>query len=186
MTRVLQRPSFNEAPIDVPAPPSWDSVALAAYELGFVRGEQSGRDSGRLDLLFVDDHVDRCLAAIDEASDALNRSALQVAELFVTTVLRHLPEARTAGLLVRLGEVLSAFDPGSILLSVHPDDVEAATDAVAGRPQNGQNITVTADRSLASGEFRLSSDWAQAEGTFDRYLAAAREALELHLSADPR
>jgi len=186
MTRVLQRPSFDEAPIDVPAPPSWDSVALAAYELGFARGEEAGRDSGRLDLLFVDDRIENCLTAIETASDALNRRVLEIAELFVTTTLRHLPEARTAGLLVRLGEVLNSFDPGPIQLTVHPEDIGAATDAVARRQPNGQNITVSGDRTLARGEFRLTSDWAQADGTFDRYFAAAREALELHVSADPR
>ena len=186
MTRVLQRPAFETAPIDVPAPPSWDSVALAAFEQGFARGECSGRDAGRRDLLFVDGHVDRCVAAVDDASDALTRRVLEVAELFVTTALRHFPEARTAGLLIRLGEVLAAFDPGAIVVSVHPDDAAAAIDAVAGRTPNGQVITVISDSGLASGEFRLHSEWAQAEGTFDRYLAAAREALELHLSADPR
>lgn len=186
MTRVLQRPSFETAPIDVPAPPSWDSVALAAFEQGFARGERSGRDSGRQDLLFVDGHIDRCLAAVDEASDALSRRVLQVAELFVTTALRHLPEARTAGLLIRLGEVLSAFDPGAIVVAVHPEDAAAAADAIANRPPSGQTITVVSDHTLSSGEFRLGSEWAQADGTFDRYIAAAREALELHLAADPR
>ncbi|MCU1365068.1 MAG: hypothetical protein JWL72_1221 [Ilumatobacteraceae bacterium] len=186
MTRVLQRPSFDDAPIDVPAPPSWDSSALAAYELGYARGSTAGRDSGRLDLLIIEGHVDRCMAAVAEAADAMSRRVLEVAELFVTTTLRHVPEARTAGLLVRLGEVLASFDPGTITLTVHPDDAEIAADCIARRPPNGQNITVLSDRRLSPGEFRLNSDWAQAEGTFDRYIAAAREALELHLSADPR
>ena len=35
-------------------------------------------------------------------------------------------------------------------------------------------------------EFRLSSEWADAEGTFERYMEAAREALEMHLAVDPR
>lgn len=186
MTRVLQRPSFDAAPIDVPAPPSWDSVALLAFEQGYARGEQDGRATGRRELLVVDGQIDRCIAAIDAASTDLTRRVLQVAELFVTTVLRHLPEARTAGLLIRLGEVLATFDPGRIVLAVHPDDVAAAADALAARPATGQDVTVSGDPSLARGEFRLDSDWAQADGTFDRYLAAAREALELHLSADPR
>lgn len=186
MTRVLQRPSFDDAPIDVPAPPSWDSSALAAYELGFARGSETGRDSGRLDLLIVGGHIDRCIDAVDEASEALSRRVLEVAELFVTTVLRHIPEARTAGLLIRLAEVLTTFDPGNICLSVHPDDAETAAECLLRRPPNGQHVSVLTDRNLAPGEFRLNSDWAQAEGTFDRYMAAAREALELHLSADPR
>ncbi|MCU1393262.1 MAG: hypothetical protein JWM34_1690 [Ilumatobacteraceae bacterium] len=186
MTRLLQRPSFEESPVDVPAPPSWDSVALAAYELGFAKGESTGRDGGRLDQLFVDGRVDQCLAAIDAAADEMTRRVLEVSELFVATVLRHLPEARTAGLLLRLGEVLTAFDPGSLVLSVNPDDLDAASESMARRPPNGHTVSIVGDRHLATGEFRLTSDWASADGTFDRYLDAAREALELHLSADPR
>jgi flagellar biosynthesis/type III secretory pathway protein FliH len=186
MTRVLRRPSFGESPIDVPAPPGWDSVALAAYEQGYELGDRTGRHAGRRDLLVIDGHIDRCLTAIAEASRAMTQRVIEVAELFITTTLRHHPDARTTGLMVRVGEVLATFDPGAICLFVHPDDLAAATDAVAERSPNGQTLTVSSDSTLHPGEFRLSSEWADAEGTFDRYMEAAREAIEMHLAVDPR
>jgi flagellar biosynthesis/type III secretory pathway protein FliH len=186
MTRVLQRPAFGHAPIDVPAPPGWDSVALAAYEQGYELGDRTGREAGRRDLMVIDGHIDRCLTAVAEASRAMTQRVIEVAELLITTTLRHIPEARTAGLLVRIGEVLATFDPGPICLSVHPNDFATASDAIANRPPNGQTLTLANDHTLAPGEFRLSSEWADAEGTFERYIEAAREALEMHLAVDPR
>jgi len=184
MTRILQRPDFGESPVNVPAPPAWDAGALSAYEQGYAEGVQAGRDAGRLDLLIVGGQVDRCVDVINASSRAMNARVIEVAELFVTTALRHIPEARTAGLLVRLGEVLATFDPGPMTLALHPDDVEQATDAVQTRSTYARFVTVVSDNSLQPGEFRLSSEWADAEATFDRYLSAAREALELHLSGD--
>ncbi len=190
MTRILRRPSFDGAPIDVPAPPAWDSVALAAYEQGYDEGGQRGRELGRRDLremqTQLDTAVDRCLASIDSASHALAARVVDVSELYVTTALRHVPEARTAGMLVRLGEVLQAFEPGALEVSVAPDLVAELSDILAPRNVHGERVTVVGDASLLPGEFRMHSEWADADGTFERYLAAARDALELHLSGDPR
>jgi flagellar biosynthesis/type III secretory pathway protein FliH len=190
MTRILSRPLFGHAPVDIPAPPAWDSVALAAYEQGFDEGGQHGRQLGRRDLremqAQLDHAVDRCLDGIDAASKAMAARVVDVSELYVTTALRHVPEARTAGMLVRLGEVLQVFDPGSIEVSVAADLVAELSEILAPRNVHGTRVKVVADPTLLPGEFRLHSEWADADGTFERYLAAARDALELHLSGDPR
>ncbi len=190
MTRVLRSPSIDQAPVDVPAPPAWDSVALSAYEQGFDEGGHHGRELGRRDLREMqsqlDAAVDRCLACMDAASKAMAARVLDVSELYVTTALRHIPETRTAGMLVRLGEVLQVFEPGSLEVSVAPDLVAELTEILAPRNVHGTRVRVVPDANLLPGEFRMHSEWADADGTFERYLAAAREALELHLSGDPR
>ncbi|MGZ4804934.1 MAG: FliH/SctL family protein, partial [Ilumatobacteraceae bacterium] len=185
MTRVLHSPSIDQAPVDVPAPPAWDSVALSAYEQGFDEGGQHGRELGRRDLREMqsqlDAAVDRCLASMEAASKAMAARVIDVSELYVTTALRHIPDARTAGMLVRLGEVLQVFEPGSLEVSVAPDLVAELTEILAPRNVHGTRVKVAADANLLPGEFRLHSEWADADGTFERYLAAARNALELHL-----
>jgi len=190
MTRILRRPSLHHAPVDVPAPPSWDSVALAAYEQGFDEGAKHGRELGRRDLremqAQLDAAVDRCVADVEAASAAMAARVLDVCELYVTTALRHVPDARTAGMLVRLGEVLQAFDPGALEVSVASDLVGELSAILAPRNTHGTSVKVVADPTLLPGEFRLQSEWADADGTFERYLAAARDALELHLSGERR
>jgi hypothetical protein len=225
MTRLLQRPAIHAAPVEVPAPPAWDSVALAAYEQGHAEGSAAGREQGRRDHLIVGGEIDRCIAAVQASLAATNERLAQIAELFVTTTLRHCPDIRTAGLLVRLREVLDALDPGVITIHVHPDAVEATlatcdrradhggpagslggslggehaggpggslgggpAGSLGGGPGGslggGHRIVVTSDRRLATGEFRVTSEWADAEGTFERYIAAARAAIDLHLGRD--
>ena len=190
MTRVLQSPAFDDTAIGVPAPPAWDSVAVAAFEQGFAQGAEAGRSAGRRDLMLGESNLrsalDECMGAIESSLHQFNQRVIEVAELFVTTALRHIPEARTTGLLVRMGEVLATFDPGTVVVSVEPDAVTEVSEAFARRPPRSHSITVTADRTLATGEFRLQSEWADAEGTFQRYIEAAREAVELHLGLDSR
>jgi flagellar assembly protein FliH len=190
MTRILRRPSFDNVPIDVPAPPSWDAVAVAAYEQGFEEGGVNGREQGRRELRELDaqllDAVDRCIASVDAATEAMAGRVLDVSELFVTTALRHTPEAGTYGLLVRLGEVLRTFEPGPVELSVANDLVDDLQQIIAARSGHVDRVTVVGDHSLAPGEFRLHSEWADADGTFDRYLEAARDALELNVAGDQR
>ncbi|MEY2552469.1 MAG: hypothetical protein QOC57_329 [Ilumatobacteraceae bacterium] len=186
MTRVLHRPSLDRPPIDVPAPPAWDSVALAAYEHGYEEGARHGRRDQSVMQAELEAAVDRCLASVAAASKAMTARVLEVSELYVTTALRHLPESRTAGMLVRLGEVLQVFEPGALEVSVASDLVSELAGIMANRNAHGARVKVVGDATLLPGEFRVHSEWADADGTFERYLAAAREALELHLSGDPR
>lgn len=178
MTRVIRRPHLDPAPIDVPAPPAWDSVALAAYEHGYQRGAADGRlDVSALEAQLMH-ATERCLHAIDEATRQMAARVLEVAELFVTTTLRHLPEARTAGLMVRLGEALRQFESDPLEVAVSPGDVADVVDAVSSRGSFATRVNVVGDPGLQPGEFHIHSEWADAEGTFDRYVAAARDALE--------
>jgi hypothetical protein len=71
-------------------------------------------------------------------------------------------------------------------VSVAPDLVAELTEILAPRNAHGTRVKVVPDANLLPGEFRMHSEWADADGTFERYLAAARDALELHLSGDPR
>jgi flagellar biosynthesis/type III secretory pathway protein FliH len=178
MTRVIRGPELHHSPVDVPAPPAWDATALAAYEFGY----RQGNIEGRLDVTGLEaqlgEATDRCLAAIDAASEKMTVRVLEVAELFVTTALRHLPEARTAGLLVRLGEALRAFDADPLEVSVAPSDVADVVDAISARSSDASRISVIGEPSLRPGEFLIHSAWADAVGTFDRYFAAARDAME--------
>jgi flagellar biosynthesis/type III secretory pathway protein FliH len=186
MTRVLRRPSLDRPPIDVPAPPAWDSVALAAYEQGYEEGARHGRRDQSVMRAELDAAVVRCLASVEAASKVLTARVLDVSELYVTTALRHVPDSRTAGMLVRLGEVLQVFEPGPLEISVATDLVTELAEILATRNVHGARVKVVADSTLLPGEFRVHSEWADADGTFERYLAAARDALELHLSGDPR
>jgi flagellar biosynthesis/type III secretory pathway protein FliH len=172
----------------VPAPAAWDSAALAAYEQSFQEASGSSVDRGRRDLRQMEaelaDATARCLAAVEAARKLMVRRSLEIAQLFVTTTLRHLPEAGVTGMLVRLGEVLRTFEPGPLELAVSPalvGDVEAI---IAARNEYGEHTVVVGDESLAPGEFRLRSEWADAEGTFERYMQAARNALEMTVVDD--
>lgn len=186
MSRVIRSAELHEAPIDIPAPPAWDSVALAAFEMGYQQGVTAGRlDVGAVESTLAD-ACQCCVDAVDRATATMVARTLEVAELFVTTVLRHVPEARTAGMLVRLGEVLAAFETDPLEVSVAPSDVTEVAAVMAARPQLAARVNVVGDPQLAEGEFRIHSEWADADGTFDRYLAAARDALERMLPGEHR
>jgi flagellar biosynthesis/type III secretory pathway protein FliH len=163
---------------------------MAAYEQGYAEGGHQGRELGRRDLREMEAQllaaVDRCLAGMDAASSAMAARVLDVSELYVTTALRHIPDARTAGMLVRLGEVLQSFEPGALEVSAAPELVNELSEMLAPRNKHGMRVRVVADPDLLPGEFRLHSDWADADGTFQRYLDVARQALELHLSGGER
>jgi len=187
MTRVL-RAAGMAAPISVPGPTAWGPIAVAAhdqgYDQGYAQGLLDGRAQGRRDLSHLGDElrlaVTTCLTAIEEARRALLTRVMDVAELLVTTVLRHQPDTATAGLLVRVREALDGLDPGPTDLAVHPDLVASVTDLVA---EQGLPVTVGTDASLALGEFRITAEWASAEATWQHYVEAAREAVALHVAA---
>jgi flagellar biosynthesis/type III secretory pathway protein FliH len=184
MTRVIRGPELHHAPVDVPAPPAWDAVALAAYEYGYRQGNVDGRVDVRGMEQQLGDATARCLIAIEQSTQQMTSRLLEIAELFVTTTLRHVPEARTAGLLVRLGEALRAFDADPLELSVSPTDVADVVDAIALRANDATRVTVMGDPTLAPGEFHIHSSWADAAGTFDRYFAAARDAMERSVAGE--
>jgi flagellar biosynthesis/type III secretory pathway protein FliH len=124
--------------------------------------------------------VTTCLAAIDDARRALLTRVMDVAELMITTVLRHQPDTTTAGLLVRIREALDGLDPGRIELTVHPavsSSVEGllAADALA--------VDIATDAALELGEFRIATEWAAADATWQHYVEAAREAVAMHVAA---
>lgn len=178
MSRVIRSAELHPAPVDVPAPPAWDATALSAYEAGHARGVAEGRSDVRAMEQQLRHAVERCIDAVDAASEQLATQVLDIAELFVTSVLRHVPEARTAGMLVRLGEVLRTFDTDPLEVFVAPDDVPDVAEVIAGQPKLAPRVSVVGDPMLLRGEFRLHSAWADAQGTFDRYFAAARDAVE--------
>ncbi|MCE9620944.1 MAG: hypothetical protein K8R99_01215 [Actinomycetia bacterium] len=190
MTRILQRPSLNANAVALRAPPSWDPIALSAYEQGYSEGAGTMLEKGRRDLhrfeTEIIDATQRCLHAVETARQLMARRTLDIAELFVTTALRDIPEAGTAGMLVRLGEVLRAFEPGPIELSVATDLVGELEAIMATRNDYADRVKVVDDPTLKPGEFRLHSEWADADGTFERYISAARAALEAHPADESR
>lgn len=181
MTQILRGITLDRTPVDVPAPPAWDSVALAAYEQGYMEGIEAGRrDLGTLERQ-LQEAVTRCIADQHASRDQITKRVTEVAELLLTTALRHRPDARMCGLLTRVGEVLRSFEAGPLELTVAPDAVGVVARAVESR-NGGPEVTVTGDRTLGAGDFRLHSAWADADGTFQRYLAAARDAVEVELA----
>lgn len=187
MTRVL-RAAGMAPPISVPGPTAWGPIANAAhdqgYAEGYARGLADGRAQGRHDLSHLGDElrlaVTTCLTAIDDARRVLLTRVMDVAELLVTTVLRHQPDTATAGLLGRVRETLDGLDPGPTDLAVHPDLVASVTELVG---EHGVPVTVGPDPSLSLGEFRITAEWASADATWQHYLEAAREAVALHVAA---
>ena len=186
MNRILRLPDYG-APVDVPAPSAWDPTAQAAYERGVADGRAEGHRLGRLDaepvLVAIAQAVTTCAAEVASAKADLDRRILQVAEMYVSTVLRHVPDARTAGLLVRIAETIDALDAGAVVVCVCPDAVARTNDAL-GRLSGQPHIQVVSDAGLALGEFRIRTEWAEAEGTWDRYLAAAQAAMELYVAEE--
>ena len=183
MTRVL-RAAGMAPPISVPGPGAWGPVAIAAHDQGYAQGLIDGRAQGRHDMAHLGDElrlaVTSCLTAIDDARRALLPRVMDVAELMITTVLRHQPDTTTAGLVVRIREALDGLDPARIELSVHPalaSSVGAllAADALA--------VDITPDAALDLGEFRIATEWASADATWKHYLDAAREAVAMHVAA---
>lgn len=184
MSRVIHRAELRHAPVDVPAPPAWDAIALSAYEAGYARGSTEGRtDVSAMEAQLLG-AIERCVDEVHHASAQMTARVLEIAELFVTTVLRHVPEARTQGLLVRLGEVLRTFELEPLEVSVVPDSVADVVDVLNQQPRLAGGVTVVGDPTLHPGEFRIHSEWADADGTFDRYLVLAREAMERLVMAE--
>lgn len=184
MTRVLRAPGLAE-PISVPGPAAWGPVAIAARDQGYAQGLEDGRAQGRRDLAHLADGLDSalatCITEIAAARRSLLARTMDVAELLVTTVLRHQPDTLTEGLLLRVRETIDGIDPGALELRVHPELVAPVRALVAdGLPVP---VTVAEDPSLALGEFRLHADWANADATWDHYLAAAHEAVAMHVAA---
>jgi flagellar biosynthesis/type III secretory pathway protein FliH len=174
------------APISVPGPLAWGPVAVAAHDQGYAQGLIEGRQQGRRDLAHLvgelREAVDTCAADIHRARLALLGRVMDVAELLVTTVLRHQPDTATAGLLVRVREALDSVDPGAVQLAVHPELVASVVEVV----QTGAlpvAVVVSGDMSLEHGEFRLRTEWASADATWEHYLDAAREAVAMHIAA---
>lgn len=186
MNRILRLPDYG-APVDVPAPAAWNPSAQAAYERGLAEGREQGHRTGRLDAEPVTQAiahaVTTCAAEIARVKDDLDRRVLQVAEMYVATVLRHVPDARTSGLLVRIAEAIDAIDAGAIVICVRTEAVTPIAAAI-GALSGQQDVSVVADDTLQSGEFRLRTEWAEAEGTWDRYLAAAQTAVEMYVAEE--
>lgn len=183
MTRVL-RAAGLAAPISVPGPGAWGPVAVAAHDQGYAQGLIDGRAQGRHDMAHLGDElrlaVTTCLAAVEEARRALLTRVMDVAELMITTVLRHQPDTTTAGLVVRIREVLDGLDPGRVELTVHPALSSSVEDLLSG---DALAVDVTSDAALALGEFRVATEWASADATWQHYLDAAREAVTMHVAA---
>ncbi len=184
MSRVIHRAELHHAPVDVPAPPAWDAIALSAYEAGYARGSSEGRtDVSAMEVQLLG-AIERCVDEVHHASERMAARVLEISELFVTTVLRHVPEARTHGLLVRLGEVLRTFELEPLEVSVVPESVADVVEVLGQQPRLANGVTVVGDPTLHPGEFRIHSEWADADGTFDRYLALARDAMERLVMAE--
>ena len=183
MTRVL-RAAGLAAPISVPGPGAWGPVAVAAHDQGYAQGLIDGRAKGRHDLDHLHDElrdaVRACLAAVDDARRALLGRVMDIAELMVVTVLRHQPDTTTAGLLGRVREALDGLDPGKATLIVHPDLAPSVRKLLSG---DADALEVAADAALERGEFRITTEWASADATWQHYVEAAREAIAMHVAA---
>ena len=69
-------------------------------------------------------------------------------------------------------------------VSVVPDAVADVVDVLDQQPRLAGVVTVVGDPTLHPGEFRIHREWADADGTFDRYLTLARDAMERLVMAD--
>lgn len=193
MARVLRDARFDGTPIAVPVPGSWDPVAQAAYEQGradgYAHGHTVGYDegyaTGRHDLAAVADRVvgaaTRCFEELRVLHADLVTRVVELAELYVRAVVRHTPDAAAAGMLRRIEEALVALEPGRLELHVEAEVVEELARLFVGH-DSGSVIDVVAGSGLAPGEYRVRSDWAEVEGTWDRYLEAAQEAVSLYVA----
>jgi flagellar biosynthesis/type III secretory pathway protein FliH len=185
MSRLISLPSVGAAPVAVPVPGTWDAVATAAYEQGRREGFDEGRALGRQELALLAEPlstaIDLCCERIVAAHRDLARRTAELADLYATTVLRHATGEFVRGHLLRLEETLAALDEGSVEVRVPPALVDQTEQAMAHRSSK-MAVLVVGDPALGDGEFRVRAEWADAEGTFERFVEAAREALALYMA----
>lgn len=193
MARVLQNAQFHTAPIAVPMPGSWDPIAQAAYEQGradgFAQGHAAGYDEGfaigRHDLTAIAERVVHAAASCFEEVRVLHADlverVIELAELYVRTVVRHVPDQSAQGVLRRIEEALAALEPGVLELQVEASLVAEMTTLFTAH-ESGSVVSVVAGAGLAPGEYRVRSEWAEVEGTWERYVDAAREAVGMFLA----
>jgi flagellar biosynthesis/type III secretory pathway protein FliH len=196
MGRVLRDTRLDSAPIAVPAPGSWDPVAQAAYEQGRVDGyshglalgDREGYERGRRDLDAVADRTvqaaHRCFDEVRRLHTQLVARTIELADLYVRTVIRTAPDASAHGMLARIEEALTQLEPGELELAVEPSVLEELT-ALFAAADHAMPIRVTAGDGLTAGEYRIRTDWAEADGTWDRYIEAAREAMTMYVVEHP-
>jgi flagellar biosynthesis/type III secretory pathway protein FliH len=196
MGRVLRDPQLELAPINVPAPGAWDPVAQAAYEQGradgythgYEVGRRDGFDTGRHELDRVADQImhaaTRCFDEVRLLHAELVGRLIEFCDLYVRTVVRGAPDASAVGLLARVESAIEALEPGRLELSVEPDVVEELT-AMFEAADHQMEIMVVASDSVGPGEYKLRTEWAEADGSWDRYIEAAREAMTMYLVEHP-
>jgi len=191
MSRVLRDPTLQTLAIEVPVPGSWDPIAQAAYEQGRADGYTHGHsigysegfDTGRHDLSAVADRMvhaaTRCFDEVRVLHADLVTRVIELADLYVRTVVRGVPDASASGMLARIEEALASLEPGALELTVRADVVAELT-ALFAEHERALQINVVAGE-LEMGEYRIRSEWAEVDGTWDRYVHAANEAMTMYL-----
>ncbi|MEZ5218318.1 MAG: hypothetical protein R2705_12765 [Ilumatobacteraceae bacterium] len=193
MARLLHDTQLDRVATPVPMPGAWDAIAQAAYEQGRADGHANGRavgdaegyERGRTELLTIAEGISEtaraCHDEIRHAHLDLVARIRELAEIYVETVVRHVPDATAESLLCRIDEALAALEPGPLELRVPEANVVDLRSIFAAR-DDGKLVTVVADRTLGAGEFRLRGDWADADGTWDHYRRVAHETIDAFLA----
>ena len=197
MARLLRDTVLQSAPIAVPVPGSWDPIAQAAYEqgradgllaghaAGYESGYETGYTTARVELETLRDELVSaaavCHGEIVRAHRDLVTRVIELAELYVQTVVRHVPDASAQSLLARIDEALAALEPGQLEVSVPAAVLDEVRAIFAAREQMTY-VTVIAGTGLAAGEYRIRGDWADADGAWHHYVAAATEAISAYLA----
>lgn len=196
MARVLRDAQIETLPIAVPVPGSWDPVAQAAYEQGRADGydhgvsvgDREGFTRGRSELDAVADRVvhaaARCHDEVRRLHTHLVERVIDLSDLYVRTVVRERPDASARGMLARIEEALGQLEPGQLELAVEPGVVDELSELFA-KADHQMAVAVVPDEALAPGEYRLRTEWAEADGTWERYVEAAREAMTMYLVEHP-
>jgi flagellar biosynthesis/type III secretory pathway protein FliH len=188
MARLLRDVVVHAAPVTVPLPGSWDAAAEQAFETGRLAGREEGfaegHATGRQELAAIADRVveavARCGEQVARAHADLVERVVEVAQLYVQAVVRHVPDASALGMLARIEEALVHLEPAPFELLVPADVVDDLSALFAARDDRAA-VTVVAGTALAPGEFTVRSAWSQADGTWENYLEAARNAIETYL-----
>lgn len=193
MTRVLRSIALAEDPVALPGPGSWDTSTQAihdqgreeGYAEGYAAGRAAGFTAGRDELTAIAaslrEATATCIGEVRAAHRELVERIVELAELYAVTVARRLPDPSARGLLDRVAEALGVVEPAALELAVPPTDVDEVSRLLA-TGEDGPAIRVVGGHHLRPGEYRLRGEYAEVDGTWERYLDAAQEAISSYLA----
>ena len=152
------------------------------HEQGTETGQREGRDeklaeyAGRLEN--VASSFEGALGQFERARDSIVlhakddglRLILEIAE----RVTRRAVALDRSTLELRIGEAISrVLDPSSLVVRVHPDDMESAREVLGsfvGRVDSSSHASVVEDGSLAPGDARITAGRGRVDATLDAML----------------